>query len=91
MKRWVTVGVVTLLLSGCAGMTDTQQRTLTGGAGGAAGGALVGALAGNTGLGAAIGGAAGLAGGYIWDQHKQSEQRAYQQGVEAGRTQSYTK
>ena len=76
------------LLSGCAGMTDTQQRTLTGGAGGAAGGALIGALAGNAGLGAAIGGATGLAGGYIWDQHKQAEQRAYQQGVAAGRAQT---
>ena len=34
-----------LLLSGCAGMSDTQQRTLTGGAGGAAGGALIGVVA----------------------------------------------
>jgi YMGG-like Gly-zipper len=91
MKRLVTVAVLALLLSGCAGMTDTQQRTITGGAGGAAGGALIGALAGNTGLGAAIGGAAGLAGGYIWDQHKQTEERAYQQGVAAGRAQSQTK
>ena len=64
MRRLVTVAAVALLLSGCAGMTDTQQRTVTGGAGGAAGGALIGALAGNAGLGAAIGGAAGLAGGY---------------------------
>ena len=88
MKRLVTVAAVALLLSGCAGMTDTQQRTVTGGAGGAAGGALIGALAGNAGLGAAIGGAAGLAGGYIWDQHKQTEQRAYEQGVATGRAQS---
>lgn len=89
MMRWgVLAMVVVISLSGCAGMSDTQQRTLTGGAGGAAGGALIGALAGNAGLGAAIGGAAGLAGGYIWDQHKQTEQRAYEQGVAAGRAQS---
>jgi hypothetical protein len=80
--------IAVVFLSGCAGMTETQQRTLTGGAGGAAGGALIGALAGNAALGAAIGGATGLAGGYIWDQHKQAEQRAYQQGVAAGRAQS---
>jgi osmotically inducible lipoprotein OsmB len=87
MKRTGTVLLMlaALSLTGCAGMTDTQQRTLTGGAGGAAGGALVGAIAGNAGWGAAIGGAAGLAGGYIYDQHKQAEQRAYQQGVAAGR------
>lgn len=90
MRSGVLAMVVAVSLSGCAGMSDTQQRTLTGGAGGAAGGALIGALAGNAGLGAAIGGAAGLAGGYIWDQHKQTEQRAYEQGVAAGRAQSQT-
>jgi len=88
MKRAgaVVTVVATLMISGCAGMTDTQQRTLTGGAAGAAGGAAVGALAGSTAWGAAIGGAAGLAGGYIWDQHKQSEQNAYERGVQAGRS-----
>ena len=88
MRSGVLAMTAVLWLSGCAGMSDTQQRTLTGGAGGAAGGALIGALAGNAGLGAASGGAAGLAGGYIWDQHKQTEQRAYEQGVAAGRAQS---
>jgi osmotically inducible lipoprotein OsmB len=89
MKRagWFATAIAAVLLTGCAGMSDTQQRTLSGGAGGAAGGALIGALAGSTAWGAAIGGAAGLAGGYIWDQHKQSEQRAYQQGVAAGKAQ----
>ncbi|MBK8907369.1 MAG: hypothetical protein IPM60_05555 [Rhodospirillales bacterium] len=75
------------LLAGCADMTDTQQRTLTGGAGGAAGGAVIGALAGNAAMGAAIGGAAGLAGGFLWDQHKQTEERAFRQGYETGRKQ----
>jgi hypothetical protein len=69
-------------------MSDTQQRTLTGGAGGAAGGAAIGALAGSAGLGAAIGGATGLAGGYLYDQYKKSQEETYQQGVAAGRAQS---
>lgn len=77
-----------LLLSGCAGMSDTQQRTLTGAGGGAAGGALIGAIAGNAGLGAAIGAAAGGVGGYVWDQHKKGEESAYQQGVADGKKQS---
>ena len=73
---------------GCAGMSDTQQRTLTGGAAGAAGGAVIGAIAGNAGLGAAIGAGAGLAGGYLYGKHEESTQAAYQQGVADGTRQS---
>ena len=73
-----------LLLAGCADMTQTQQRTLSGGAMGAAGGAVVGALAGNAGLGAAIGGAAGAGGGYLYGRHKEAEESAYRQGVREG-------
>jgi len=84
MKK-VTILVITLLavngLAGCAGMTDTQQRTVTGGLGGAAGGAVIGAIAGNAGMGAAIGAVAGTAGGYLYGKHKESEQKAYQQGL----------
>ena len=76
----VAIGV----MGGCAGMTDTQQRTLTGGAAGAAGGAVIGAIAGNAGLGAAIGAGAGLAGGYLYGRHEESKQAAYQQGVADG-------
>jgi hypothetical protein len=76
---------VMVTTAGCAGLTETQQRTLTGTAAGTAGGAAVGAIAGNAALGAGIGAAAGLAGGYLWDQHKQAEQRAFEEGVEAGR------
>lgn len=67
-------------LTGCAGMTHTQQRTVTGGLGGAAAGAVIGAIAGNAGMGAAIGAAAGTAGGYLYGKHKEAEQRAYDQG-----------
>lgn len=73
------------LLIGCAGMSDSQQRALTGTAGGAAGGALIGAIAGNAGMGAAIGAGTGLAGGLLYDYHKRSEQRAYQAGQQSVR------
>lgn len=79
--------IFSLALSGCAGMTTTQQRTLTGGAVGAAGGAAIGAMSGNAGLGAAIGGAAGLAGGYLYDQSQQHQNEIYQSGCSQGRQQ----
>ncbi|QSA97784.1 YMGG-like glycine zipper-containing protein [Methylococcus sp. EFPC2] len=72
--------------SGCAGMSDTQQRTMTGSLGGAAAGAAIGAIAGNAGLGAAIGAGAGALGGYAYGKHKESVNRAYEQGRrDAGR------
>lgn len=83
MKRFSTLFLVCLLtlsLTGCAGMSDTQQRTVTGGLGGAAGGAVIGAIAGNAGMGAAIGAAVGVAGGFLYGKHKESEQQAYEQG-----------
>jgi len=77
--------IALLTLSGCAGMSDTESRTLKGGLVGTAGGAAIGAMAGNAGLGAAIGAGVGLAGGYIYDQHKKAEDRSYQQGYAAGK------
>jgi len=84
----VLIVVALVAMGGCAGMTETQQRTLTGGAGGAAGGAVIGAIAGNAGLGAAIGAGAGLAGVYLYGKHEESNQAAYQQGVADGARQS---
>jgi hypothetical protein len=81
--------VISLALGGCAGMSDTEQRTLSGGAIGAGAGAVVGAIAGHTGLGLAVGAAAGLAGGYLYDHHEKAQQKAhdqaYDQGYEAGK------
>jgi Glycine zipper len=84
----VLIVVAMVAVGGCAGMTETQQRTLTGGAAGTAGGALIGAIAGNAGLGAAIGAGAGLAGGYLYGKHEESKQDAYQKGVADGARQS---
>jgi osmotically inducible lipoprotein OsmB len=72
--------------TGCANMSQTEQRTVTGAAGGAAAGAIIGAIAGNAGLGAAIGGAVGGTGGFLYGKAKEAEANAYQQGVQAGRS-----
>jgi osmotically inducible lipoprotein OsmB len=65
------VAAAGLSLSACAGMSTTEQRMLSGGAGGAAAGAGLGAVTGGDPVtGAVIGGAAGTAGGYFWDRHQ---------------------
>jgi hypothetical protein len=82
MAKPIRTGVLLLGLAvaGCADMSETQQRTLTGGAGGATAGAILGAIGGNAALGAVAGAVAGTAGGYLWDQHKKGEEAAYRQG-----------
>lgn len=77
MKRTFVASLllVTLAAGGCAGLTGTQQRTVTGGAAGAAGGAIIGALAGNAALGAAIGGAVGAGGGFLYGRGVEEGQR----------------
>jgi osmotically inducible lipoprotein OsmB len=69
----LVVLVATLLLSGCANMSATEQRVLSGGAIGAASGAVIGAAAGSAALGAAAGAGAGLVGGYVYDQYQKSK------------------
>lgn len=86
MKTYVLGLAAVLAMAGCADMSDTQQRALTGTAGGAAGGALIGAIAGNAGMGAAIGAGAGLVGGLLVDHSKKQQEAAFQQGVAAGRS-----
>lgn len=64
-----------LCSAGCAGMSATEQRVLSGGAIGAGGGALIGAAAGSAAIGAAAGGGAGLLGGYLYDRYRKSQGR----------------
>jgi len=85
MKSLIASILCASALGGCAGMSDTQQRALTGTGGGAAAGAVLGAIGGNAGLGAAAGAAAGLAGGLLYDHSKKQQEAAYQQGYIAGR------
>lgn len=68
-------------LTGCANTSDSERRMLTGGAIGAA---AAGAISGEWGW-AAAGAAAGALGGYLYDQHKKDEERAYERGVQDGR------
>ncbi|MCP4330153.1 MAG: hypothetical protein GY791_17150 [Alphaproteobacteria bacterium] len=61
-----------LAVSACSGLDTTQQRTLTGTAGGAAIGAVAGAIGGNMALGGLVGAGAGALGGYVYDQHEKA-------------------
>lgn len=65
-------GIVLVLASGCADMSSTQQRTLSGAAIGTAAGYALGAMTGmSKGTGMALGAAAGAAGGYVYDKYKE--------------------
>jgi len=52
MRMTLGVLLACVMLTGCSGLTETQQRALTGTAGGAGVGAILGAIGGNAGLGA---------------------------------------
>jgi hypothetical protein len=83
MKRISTIsGIIALfaMLAGCADMSQTQQRALTGTVGGAAVGGLIGAIAGNAGMGAAIGAGIGGTGGFLLGRHNEATQAAYERG-----------
>ena len=76
VTRLLSVALVLSSLAGCAGMSYTEQRMLSGGAIGAGTGAAIGAATGGSvGAGAAIGGAAGVVGGVLVDQYEKSRGR----------------
>jgi len=73
-KLLMIVPITTALLTGCSGMSNTEQRTLSGGAIGAAAGAGITAIAGGNPIWGAVGGAAiGAVGGYVYDQYEKSK------------------
>ena len=80
------LGIIALfaVLAGCADMSQTQQRTVTGAAGGAAAGGIIGAIAGNAGMGAAIGAGIGGTGGFLLGRHNEAVDAAYEQGRRSG-------
>jgi outer membrane protein OmpA-like peptidoglycan-associated protein len=73
-----------LILAGCADMSQSQKTTAEGTGIGAAAGAVIGAIAGG-GKGAAIGAAAGAAtgalGGYLWNEHLEKQKQQMQQAT----------
>lgn len=77
MRYFLPLALALALISlptGCAGMTDEQQRLLSGAGIGAAGGAVFAALTGGGALlGAAVGGAAGVAGGAILNEQQRTK------------------
>jgi hypothetical protein len=85
IRKLLLIATAAATLSACSDLSPTQQRALTGTVGGAGIGAIAGAIGGNAGLGAAAGAGAGLVGGLLFDQARRAEQRAFQQGVAAGR------
>jgi osmotically inducible lipoprotein OsmB len=84
MKNKLTASftlIAALTLTGCT-VTDTQRRTMTGAG---VGGAAAGLISGEWGW-AAAGAAAGAVGGYLYDQHKKSEEDAYERGATDAKT-----
>lgn len=88
MKRAVlSLCAVTLALSGCANMTETQRDASIGAGIGAVTGAVIGrATAGgnkgrSTATGAAVGAAIGAAGGYLWSQNMQKQKAEMEQAT----------
>lgn len=80
MHKGLIAGIMagTLVLTGCAGMTETQKDTAKGAGIGAAAGAVIGGVAGGgrgAAVGAGIGAAVGAAGGYIWSNRMQEQKR----------------
>ena len=86
MKKILLIVILAISLTffGCSGMSNTEQRTLSGSAIGTGAGAIVGAIAGHTIWGAAIGAAAGAAGGFLYDHHEKAKQAEYEKGYQAG-------
>lgn len=73
MTKVVAAIILMLSVAGCAGMSPTEQRMLSGGAIGAGAGAAVGAISGGSAAtGAVVGGAAGVVGGLIVDEADKS-------------------
>ena len=71
MKVYAGLLALGLLVSGCSGLSQREQRVLSGTGIGAAGGTVLAAIAGGPILvGTAIGAAAGAVGGLIVDEAK---------------------
>ena len=85
-KRIFTLSVAgSLVLAGCASMSQSQQSTAEGAGIGAAAGAVIGALAGGgegAAIGAAAGAGAGALGGYLWNDHLEKQKQQMQKATE---------
>ena len=87
MKKLVISScALAVLLTGCAGMSDTQRNTGIGAGAGALAGAAIGSATGGNrgaiGTGAVVGAAAGALGGYLWSQRMESQKRQMEQATQ---------
>lgn len=73
MKKIIAITAATLAIAGCSNMSNTEQRTVSGGAIGATAGAIGTAIFHGNPIWGAVGGAAvGAASGYIYDAYKKN-------------------
>ena len=89
MRRYFTVllAAATVIVSGCANMTETQRGTATGAGIGAGLGAILGATTSDGGgkraaTGAVLGGAAGAIAGNIWSSRMEEQKRKMEQATQ---------
>ncbi len=82
--------IICLTVFGCAGMSNTEQRTLSGGAIGTGAGAIVGPTPPPPPPPPPPGAAAGAAGGYLYDHHEKAKQAEYEKGYQAGQQSAKT-
>ncbi|MCC7122198.1 MAG: OmpA family protein [Gammaproteobacteria bacterium] len=80
MKAFIVTiaAILVVTLTGCANMTESQRRTVTGSGVGAATGAVIGGIVGGgkaAAIGAGVGAAVGAGGGYLWNEHMARQQR----------------
>lgn len=86
MRHQIIIGSVllTLVLCGCANMSETQKGTAKGAAIGAGAGAVVGAIAGKgkgAAIGAVVGGAAGAVAGNVWTKRQEEQKREMEEAT----------
>lgn len=93
-KLIVSSVMLTLLMGGCANMTETQKGTAKGAAIGAGAGAVVGAVAGKgkgAAIGAVLGAGVGAVAGNVWTKRQEEQKRKMEEatagtGVEVTQT-----
>lgn len=83
-KMIVSSVLLTLVLGGCANMTETQKGTAKGAAIGAGAGAVVGAVAGKgkgAAIGAVVGAGVGAVAGNVWTKRQQEQKRQMEEAT----------
>lgn len=83
MRAKITLSslIISLVLTGCADMTQKERDTFTGAGIGAVGGAIIGSASGNAGKGAIIGAALGGVTGHIWSTRMEQQRKEIQQAT----------